>query len=457
MFARATRFAASSSASMTLRSTVILRDTLVRSSEATGLGLPGPCAPGHDGRSMVTVAQSLAHPPSRPSSSFWSSSSSSSSMSSSIKAVNASMAPMSLSVARLHAKTMHSSTSSAPPPKPEPTTKHPDSSKVPPFIAVSGSASGTPNAQPTASAPTPPPPPQATSSATETSSQPSSARAVTPEQYCMDLVKKNDYEHYLETLLLPKRARDVSFAVRALNVEVARVSDVTTSKHAGRIRLQFWLDAVAAAAKQQGTPHHPVAQALQNVYKTQKLTSRWVSRLIEERTKLLDDKPFGTLQDVETYGENTYSGLLYLTLESMGIQSIQADHAASHVGKAEAIVTLLRATPANASNRRVYLPMELTAKHGVVQEDVVRGVNTKALQEVAYELASSAHVHLQTAQAMAADLPAGTAKVLLPAVPCAEFLERIQQADFNLFEPSLQQRNPMLPFSLFKHSWRKTF
>ena len=35
--------------------------------------------------------------------------------------------------------------------------------------------------------------------------------------------RKNDYENYLCTLLLPKDARTVAFVIRAFNVELAQV------------------------------------------------------------------------------------------------------------------------------------------------------------------------------------------------------------------------------------------
>lgn len=42
-----------------------------------------------------------------------------------------------------------------------------------------------------------------------------------------------------------------------------------------------------------------------------------------------------------------------------GVKNVQADHAASHVGKAQGIITCLRATPYHSSRRKVYLPMDI--------------------------------------------------------------------------------------------------
>lgn len=49
------------------------------------------------------------------------------------------------------------------------------------------------------------------------------------------------------------------------------------------------------------------------------------------------------------------------------MQSREADHAASHLGKAVGISTLLRGAAFHASQRRSYMPIDLCAKHGVSQ------------------------------------------------------------------------------------------
>lgn len=43
----------------------------------------------------------------------------------------------------------------------------------------------------------------------------------------------------------------------------------------------------------------------------------------------------------------------------LGVKDLHADHAASHIGKAQGIVTCLRATPYHGSQRKVFLPMDV--------------------------------------------------------------------------------------------------
>lgn len=144
-------------------------------------------------------------------------------------------------------------------------------------------------------------------------------------------------------------------AVRALNVEVARIRDVTSEATTAAGRFHFWLEAVEKALK--GRPvGHPLARALAAAAgpgSGLRLSPLFLSRLV--RARLEDDQrqPFATMAAVEAYAEETASMQLYLTLEAMGITSLDADHAASHIGRAQGIVTLLRGAPYWLTHRQV--------------------------------------------------------------------------------------------------------
>lgn len=73
------------------------------------------------------------------------------------------------------------------------------------------------------------------------------------------------------------------------------------------------------------------------------------------------------------YAEYTASSLLYLTLEAMGIRDATADHAASHIGKATGIVTILRGTRYHANNGTLYIPLDIQRQYKVTETDIVKG------------------------------------------------------------------------------------
>jgi hypothetical protein len=51
------------------------------------------------------------------------------------------------------------------------------------------------------------------------------------------------------------------------------------------------------------------------------------------------------LAEVEDYGEEGHSSILYLLLEASNVDNEKTEYAASHVGVCSAIVTLLKAMP----------------------------------------------------------------------------------------------------------------
>ncbi|KAM4601494.1 NADH dehydrogenase (ubiquinone) complex I, assembly factor 6 [Polymixia lowei] len=276
------------------------------------------------------------------------------------------------------------------------------------------------------------------------------------EKYCMDLVRSRDYDGFVSSLLLPEEARRSSLALRAFNVELAQVKDSVSQKTIGLMRMQFWKTAIEEIYRDD-PPLQPVSSELWRAVRQHYLTKRWILRIITEREKDMEDRAYRNLQELEAYSENTQSSLIYLLLECLGVKDVHADHAASHIGKAQGIVTCLRATPYNSSRRKVYLPMDVCMLHGASQEEFIRGSREQKVRDVVYDIASQAHVHLQHARSFSRNVPAAAAPAFLQTVVLEDYLQRVRRADFDVFHPSLQKRNPLLPIQLYLRSWKKSY
>nr|XP_056710516.1 NADH dehydrogenase (ubiquinone) complex I, assembly factor 6 [Euleptes europaea] len=274
--------------------------------------------------------------------------------------------------------------------------------------------------------------------------------------YCVELVRKRDYEGYLCSLLLPAESRSSVFALRAFNVELAQIKDAVTQKTIGLMRIEFWRKAIEDIYRD-NAPKQPVARELWKAVKRQHLTKKWFMKIIDEREKNLDDRAYRNIKELEAYAENTQSSLLYLTLETLGVKNIHADHAASHIGKAQGIVTCLRATPFHASRGKVFLPMDTCMLHSVSQEDFVRHKQEQKVKDVIYDLASQAHVHLEHARSFRGSVPLKAFPAFLYTVALEDYLNKIQRVDFDMFHPSLHRKSPLLPLHLYIRSWKKTY
>lgn len=106
--------------------------------------------------------------------------------------------------------------------------------------------------------------------------------------YSLDLVKTKDYEGYLVGLLFPAQHRRAYFAVRAFNVEIATIRDQVprSALQAGRMRFQFWRDALTSLSdnrKLQSFMRQPVAQELEYLVSNYDVNVRWLERSLEAR------------------------------------------------------------------------------------------------------------------------------------------------------------------------------
>ncbi|KAG0269462.1 NADH dehydrogenase (ubiquinone) complex I, assembly factor 6 [Actinomortierella ambigua] len=278
--------------------------------------------------------------------------------------------------------------------------------------------------------------------------------------YCHDLVRKADYEGFLSTQFFPtKKEQQMQLALRAFNIELASIREHVSRSDIGRMRMQFWRDNLEKIFSGH-PPQQPTALALAYAVQEEKdpnkqLSTIWLKRMITERERNLSDPQFMTLAEMETYSENTLGSLFYLQLESVGVRSLEADHAASHLGKAMGIATLLRAFHFHMLQNRMIIPAEITAKHGISQEALFRNPTvTTALQDATLEVATAAHIHLATAKSFCKSLPREALPVMMAGIPTESFLQRLEKEDFNPLAPSLMQREWFLPAKMW-YRWRK--
>ena len=339
----------------------------------------------------------------------------------------------------------------------------------------------------------------------------SASEIASARKHCLDSLRKYDTPSSLLLPYIPRHARDAYTALRAFNIDVARTADTTSTPTIGAMRLQFQRDAVSKSLAG-SPPKQPVAillaKAVEDLaYMTDgkgKFSKSWFMRIIDTREKYLSNLPYPSLASLESYAENTYSTLLYLTLQALPMASLTADHIASHIGKATGIAAVLRGLPLIAfpgapkthnnqshlggdvgATRQgaVMLPLDIMASAGVREEDVLRnGSNAKGLKDAVFQVATQANDHLITARQMLANVRAGEEAghefehqdevehaylptkgkpesqsqeverafgVFMPAVATQLWLDRLQQHDFDVFSPKLRVTDWRLPWKAY--------
>lgn len=215
------------------------------------------------------------------------------------------------------------------------------------------------------------------------------------------------------------------------------IPEVTSSYTIGLMRLQFWRDTINKTLA--GTPpKEPVALLLnagisdlhRRTQGRARLSKGWFLRMINAREQTISNAPFTNLSALESYAENTYSTLLYLTISALPMTSLTVDHVASHIGKAVGISAVLRGLPlvafpqqqpkqpssphgggaqgAGTKQGAITLPLDVMAQAGVKEEDVFRyGAEAAGLKDAVFTVATRASDHLITARQMIKNLRAG--------------------------------------------------
>lgn len=168
---------------------------------------------------------------------------------------------------------------------------------------------------------------------------------------------------------------------------------------------------------------------------------------------------FETVEQLEQYVENSTSSTYYILLKIFGIEDMNADHAVSHLGKAQGISNMIRTLVAlRGPNSRGMsalppIPQEILLKHGCSYEQILRQRdNEVAVQDCLFDVAGVAKIHLEKSRSLSEKLSRDTKIVLLPAISVDRFLTRLQVANFQLINPRLVKRDNLLPLALF---WNK--
>ncbi|KIY04240.1 uncharacterized protein Z520_00934 [Fonsecaea multimorphosa CBS 102226] len=325
--------------------------------------------------------------------------------------------------------------------------------------------------------------------------------------YCSNLVRNYDSPSYTLAHFIEPHTIPAYLAIRAFNIELARIPDVVSMPQIGAMRMQFWRETIDKTFNL-APPLEPVAILLASYLKQgNKLNKTWFHRIITARDRKLTHPGFTNLAELESYAESTYSTLLYLTLSALPLNSLTMDHLASHVGKAAGIVAVLRGVPllafppppnlhsnnpagmgaAPTRDRQgvVTLPLDIMSQNGVREEDIFRnGANASGIRDAVFTVATRASDHLITARAMLKgiredqgpdhefehmhdegheyskydvsartttdrskeEIDRGFGVVMGPAVSTQLWLDRLQKVDFDIFHESLRRVEWKLPF-----------
>jgi phytoene synthase len=244
-------------------------------------------------------------------------------------------------------------------------------------------------------------------------------------RHCAALVRESDRDRFLASLFAPAERRGHLHALYAFNIEIARVRQIAREALAGEIRLQWWRDALGGRAHGEVTAH-PVAAALLDTIVCCALPSEPLAGLIDARARDLYDEPIATLAALEMFGRQTAAAVFDLAVRILDRRAALGDVAAA-AGVAYALAGLLQAFPHHAASGRIYVPLEVLARHGVRPEEVTAGAAGARVKPALAEVADVAHRHLAEARRRWRDIAVAARPAFLPLALVEPLLTRIER------------------------------
>jgi phytoene synthase len=251
--------------------------------------------------------------------------------------------------------------------------------------------------------------------------------------HCEGLVRAADRDRFLTTLFAPAEHRPALLAVYAFNLEIARVREVVHEPLAGEIRLQWWSDVFDGEERGEVAAHSVAAALLASVARY-RLAPEPLKALLAARRFDLDNEPMRSLADLEAYAEGASAGLIALAAQILagGFDIGALSH---HAGLAHAFAGLLAAFPIHAARGKVFVPLDILARHGAAREDAVAGQATPQLLAALAELRLHARRHLRAAEQLLAAAPPAVIPALLPVALAVPTLVHMEQRDYDPFTP----------------------
>jgi len=254
------------------------------------------------------------------------------------------------------------------------------------------------------------------------------------------IVRQHDRDRFQTALFAPAERREALFALYAFNYEVARVRDIVREPMLGRIRLQWWREAVDAAFSGGAVRRHDVVEALSGA-----------------READLDREPPPSLAELDAYAEASSGSLTCLAAELLGAREPAALEAARDVGIGYAVAGLIRAMPFHARTGRSYIPARVAADCGLDPDDYAAGRTSPALRAAVATLATTAEARLAAARRMRREVPLSALAAMLPAIVAGRFLKRLAAAGYDPFAAALARPDPLQSWRLLAAALRRRF
>ena len=272
---------------------------------------------------------------------------------------------------------------------------------------------------------------------------------MTPDQYCEAKAAQSGSSFYYSFRLLPPERRRAITALYAYCREVDDVVDEVHDPGVARAKLAWWRAEVAAIYE--GTPQHPVAQALAPVVRAYRLPREHFDAVIDGMAMDLAQQRYADFAELERYCHRVAGVVGLLSAEIFGYEEPSTARFARDLGVAFQLTNIVRDVGEDARRGRIYLPQEDLDRHGVTASAILRGREEPGFRALmAFEVARAREWYERAMRELAPrDRRAQRASLAMAAIYRA-LLDEIERDGFRV----LDRRIALTPLRKLWIAWR---
>lgn len=306
---------------------------------------------------------------------------------------------------------------------------------------------------------------------------PNQLESIDTHHFCLHHVRKYDRENYLAALCIKDRMlKRVVFALRAFNVELSLVRDMTTNSDRAKIRFHFWSKLIDEIIERNNRAsidlnkevayykHTPLAKELLDLFylvDVDEQIASYLKDLVGARvsSKVLGYKPFESISELELYCTKSNASIYHLALRvERQVRNIWSDHfdvtttvdqCAHDMGIAQGLSNVIRGVPYNATKNCCYIPKDLLDDHQLTNRDfITKNLDGGKIRPLIKTMAEICQARMDLAIGRMGHLPKHYKNLFLPRVAIQSSLNTLKKCDYNICDSRVSKRNELLPLSL---------
>lgn len=271
---------------------------------------------------------------------------------------------------------------------------------------------------------------------------------MSPDEYCQQKAAQSGSSFYYSFLFLPPERRRAITALYAFCREVDDTVDECTDVSIARAKLAWWRSEIGTMVN--GTPTHPVTQALQPHLTIYSLEITHLLAIIDGMEMDLDQTRYLDFAGLRKYCWHVASVVGILSAKIFGVTDVRTLEYAEKLGLAFQLTNIIRDVGEDARKGRIYLPVNELQQFNVTAADILNARHTGDFEKLMQFQAERAQHCYSEALALLpkADRRAQRPGLIMAAIYRA-LLNEIQHDGFHV----LNQRISLTPIRKLWLAW----